>query len=203
METIVISGPPVIAVASPGPPGVRGPQGIQGLRGPKGDAGTGAGSSTPSVQVRIKVELITLPNTGGWQVVRTSPGTGSVPLQASIAAEVGDRIWADVTAMRTGGGTYMDLAALKADGAAISEYGGSGDATPLPEGDPEFYPDIGTLPSATGTVEFVVQAEQIDADGMVTIAQVCAGAGGGTETLYASSTYPWRLLIRNAGPQPG
>lgn len=201
MTTIEVPAPPVIVVAQAGTTGPRGLQGVQGIQGPKGDPGSGGGSALDSVQVRIKLELITLPNVGGWQVVKTSPGTGSVPLQASIAASVGDRIWADVTAMRTGGGTYMDLAALKADGIAISEYGGSGTATPLDEGAPEFYPDIGTLPSATGTVEFVVQAEQINA-GMVTVAQVCRGAGGGTETLYASSVYPWRLLVRNVGPLP-
>lgn len=152
------------------------------------------GGSAPSVQVRIKVENITLPNTGGWAVVTTSSGTGSVPLAVAIDAAVGDRIWADVTFMRTGSGTYLDLAMLNSDG-SIAEFAASGTATAPDEGAPEFYPEAGSFPASTGTVEFVVAAGQINA-GLVTFAQVYKGAGAGTETLYASTGYPWRLLLR-------
>lgn len=163
-------------------------------------ASGGSGSGAVSHQVRIKVENITLPNTGGWAVVTSSPGTGSVPLTASIAAVAGDRIWADVTFMRTGGGTYLDLAMLNSDG-SIAEFAASGSATAPDEGSPEFYPQAGSFPASTGTVEFVVGTGQISG-GSVTIAQVYKGAGSGTETLYASTGYPYRLLLRNGGQQP-
>lgn len=163
-------------------------------------AGGGGGSAAPSHQVRIKVENIVLPNTGGWAVVTSSVGTGSVPLSASMAAAEGDRIWADVTFMRAGGGTYLDLAMLNSDG-SISEFAASGTSTAPDEGAPEFYPETGSFPASTGTVEFIVGAGQISG-GLVTVAQVYKGAGSGTETLYASAGYPYRLLLRNGGPQP-
>lgn len=174
------------------------------LRGPKGDtgdSGTGSGGSgAVSKQVRIEVENVLLPNSGGWAVVTSSEGTGSQPLKATIAAAAGDRIWADVTFMRTGSGTYLDVVMLNDDG-SIAEFAASGTSMAPDEGAPEFYPQTGAFPAANGTVEFVPQAGQISG-GEVAIAIAYKGAGAGTETLYASAGYPLRFLLRNGGPNP-
>jgi hypothetical protein len=45
-----------------------------------------------------------------------------------------------------------------------------------------------------------VQAGQIDGSGNATVAMVYQGSG--TETVYASATYPWRLLLTNLGVEP-
>jgi hypothetical protein len=147
--------------------------------------------------VRLKIENVALPNTGGWAVVTASGGT---PLACSIAAAAGDRILADATFMRTGTGDYMDLAIL-ASGGTISEYAGSGTSTPLDEGSPAYYPSSGAFPSTNGTNLFTVQSGQINA-GNITVALVYKGAGSGSETVYASSTYPFFLMLTNIGPQP-
>jgi hypothetical protein len=147
---------------------------------------------------RLKSEIVALPNTGGWAVVATS---GAVPLSCQVTAAIGDRILADATFMRTGTGDYLDLAILTSAG-AISEYAGSGTGTPLDEGSPAYYPSAGGFPGATGTTMFTVQSGQVNGSGKVEIALVYKGSGSGSESVYASATYPFFLMLTNIGPQP-
>lgn len=205
------------AAGATGPAGAAGPQGIPGAAGtagtagaagatgPKGDPGdtgptgpSGSGSPFVTAEARIKIENVALPNTGGWAVVTTSGGTR---LACSIPAAVGDRIFVDATFMRTGTADYLDLAMLDSAG-AISVYAGSGDGTPLLQGNPAYYPATGSFPGATGTVQFIVQPGQVDGSGSVTVALVYQGAGSGSELIYASADYPFYMLLTNPGPQP-
>jgi hypothetical protein len=158
-----------------------------------------AGSTTRSAQTLIATENIALVDSVPWAKLTTSVGTGSVPLQGSIAASAGDRIRVDLTFMRTGTGFFLDLALLTSAG-AIGIYFGSRTSSPLAEGNPSFYPQAGTFPAATATLQIVVQSAQIDGSGNATVAMVYRG--GGTQTVYASSTYPWYLLLTNIGAEP-
>jgi Collagen triple helix repeat (20 copies) len=184
------------AAGSTGATGPTGPAGPTGPQGPQGIPGSG-GSSIVTADVRITVENIVVPNTGGWAIVTSS---GNVPLQCSIAAAVGDRILVSVEMMRTGSGIYLDKAILNSSG-GIAVYAGSGTSSPLQEGAPVYYPQASVFPGTSGTSQFTVQAGQPNA-GIVTIAMVYKGAGSGSTTIYASATYPWYMLLQNIGPAP-
>lgn len=168
------------------------------IRGPAGADGTGGGSSTRTSDVRIEKENINLGAFPTWTVLTTT-GDGT-PLQCSIAAAVGDRIWADMVMMKTGSGNFLDLAMLNSAG-AISEYAGTGTSSPLPEGDVFLYPG-NSFPGVVGTIQFLVKAGQVNGSGNVTVALVVQGSGDGGEVVYASAAYPWRLRLTNIGPEP-
>jgi hypothetical protein len=153
-------------------------------------------ATTRSAEAFITVENIALATAASWSILTTSGGT---PLKCSIAATAGQRIRADVNFMRTGSGFYLDLALLTTLG-AIGIYAGSRTSSPLTEGNPGFYPQSGSFPAATASIQFTVQAGQIDGSGNATVAMVYQGSG--TETVYASATYPWRLLLTNLGVEP-
>lgn len=207
--TVNLSLPAVVTVASTGaqgPPGPAGPTGATGAtgatgpQGPQGPAGPsgGGGSSIRTAEARIEVENIALPTSGGWAVVTSSGGT---PLKCAIKASAGDRVLASLSFMRTGSSAFLDTAILDNTG-AISVYAGSGTSSPLLEGAPAYYPQSTVFPGATGTVQFTVASNQVDGSGNATVALVSKGAGGSAETVYASSTYPFYMLLINLGPQP-
>lgn len=191
-----------------GPQGPAGPAGADGAQGPKGDPGpagpagaTGPqGPPGPAGSVRTAVARITndnlsgLPAAAAWTVVQTSAGT---PLQCSIAAAAGDRIRASAAFMRAGS-HFLDWVLLDGAG-AIAQYAGSGSASPLPEGHPAMYPSL-SFNYVTGDEMFTVAAGHIDGSGRVTIALAHQGTGSGT--VYAHTSYPWRLRLENAGPEP-
>ena len=179
-----------------GATGADGATGPQGPKGDKGDPGSSGGTSIVTNDARIKVENITVPNTGGWAIVTSSGGT---PLQCSIKAAINDRIVVAVEMMRTGGGSFLDKAILTSAG-GLSVYAGSGTSTPLDEGAPAYYPQANVFPQTSGSVQFVVQAGQVDGSGNITVAMVYKGAGSGTTIIYASATYPWYMLLTNIGP---
>jgi hypothetical protein len=162
-------------------------------------SGGGGGSSVRTAETRITTENVALTNAAGWQIVTTSAGGGSVPLKGSIKAAAGDRVRVEPLFMRTGSGFYLDIALLDSNG-AISVYAGSKTSSPLPEGNPLYYPQSGSFPAATGPIQFTIGSEHVDGSGMVSAALVCQGAG--SETVYASSTYPFVLLFTNLGPEP-
>lgn len=207
--TVNVSLPAAVTVATtgaqgiPGPAGPAGPTGATGATGatgPQGPAGPsgGGGSSIRTADTRITVENIALPTSGGWAVVTSSGGT---PLQCAIKAAAGDRITASLSFMRTGTSAFLDVVILDNTG-AISTYFGSGTSTPLAEGAPAFYPQASVFPASTGPMQFTVASNQVNGSGNAVIALASKGAGGSAETIYASSTYPFYMLLINYGPQP-
>ncbi|MFF7947019.1 hypothetical protein [Streptomyces griseorubiginosus] len=158
-------------------------------------AEAGGGTAIRTAEVRITTGNVALATSVPWAIV----ASGATPLQCSIAAAVGDRIHVAPSFMRTGSGFFVDMAVLTSAG-AISRYLGSGTSTPLAEGNPAYYPQSGSFPAATGPVQVVVQAGEVDGSGNVTLALVYQGSG--TETIYAGTAYPFYLLLTNLGAQP-
>jgi len=101
--------------------------------------------------------------------------------------------------MRSGSGSFLDFAILDSAG-AISRFLGSDSSSPLPEGNPAFYPQAASFPGAPGTMQIVVSSGEVNGSGQAAIALVYQGSG--SETIYASATYPWYLLLTNIGPEP-
>jgi hypothetical protein len=141
-------------------------------------------------QTYLTPENVVLPASGGWSIVTSSSGSGSVPLQAQIAAAVGDRVIITAAFMRTGTAQFLDWAMLASGVPDV--YAASGTTTPASEGNPAYYPQAGSFPGAPGAWQFTVAAQHISG-GLVTIALVTKGAGAGT--VYASTTYPMSVLL--------
>lgn len=156
-----------------------------------GSGASGSGTGVTTQQVYLTVENVALVNTSGaWQVVRSSSGTGSVPLQAQIAASVGDKVIITADFMRSTSGQYLDWAILASGVPDI--YAATGTSSPATEGNPAYYPQSASFPGSPGSWQFIVAAQHISG-GLVTIALVTKGAGTGT--VYASSTYPMAILL--------
>jgi hypothetical protein len=141
----------------------------------------------------VAKEIIVLATAASWTVVATSDGT---KLNCTIPAVVGDRIYCDPGFMRTLASPFLDIAILKADGVTPSQYAGSQSATPLTEGDPEYYPDAAHFPGVTGGFLFTVTAEQVNA-GSITCALVYQGTTDGSQKIYAHPQYPWDMILMN------
>jgi len=163
---------------------------------PTGGSGgsSGAGTGVTTTQTYIEVENVTLPSSGGWTIVTSSPGTGSVPLQAQIAANIGDKVIITASFMRTGTNQFLDWALLAAG--VPDTYAATGTTTPASEGNPGLYPQATNFPGVSGSWQFTVAAQHITG-GLVTIALVTKGTGTGT--VYASTTYPMDILLTCLG----
>ncbi|MEW2300266.1 hypothetical protein AB0958_09825 [Streptomyces sp. NPDC006655] len=182
------------AAGAKGDTGPQGPKGDQGDVGPQGPAGT-SGTLIRTNDVRLTPGDVPLAASGSWTVVTS----GSTTLAGSITAAVGDRIQAAPSFMRNGSGSFLDLVILTAAG-SISRYFGTDSASPLSEGHPSYYPQAASFPGVPGTMQITVGAGEVDETGKATIALAYQGAGN--ETIYASPTYPWYLLLTNLGPEP-
>lgn len=160
-------------------------------------SGGGSGSAITTRSVRITDDNLSgLPSASGWAVVLTSAGT---PLQCSIPAAVNDRIESCPNFMHVGG-HFLDWAILTSAG-AIDRYASTESTTPGSEGAPEEYPAL-TFEYAPSTEQFTVQPGNVSG-GSVTVALVHQGTGtGNTNIVYAHATYPWRLRLKNLGPEP-
>lgn len=156
-----------------------------------------AGGTDPTASVRITDDNLSgLPAAVAWAIVVTS---GATQLKASIAAAVGDRIEVHGRFMRKGG-HFLDWVILTGAG-AIDEYSTTGTGTPPAEGDPALYPSL-SFAYETGAPMFVVGAEHIDGSGNVTVALAHQGAStGNANIVYAHPTYPFRLRLKNIGPE--
>lgn len=163
------------------------------LVGPQGPAGP-AGSAAPTGEVTIVAGDVALAATTPWAVVAS--GGGTIPLQAAIPAIAGDRVRVTPKFMRSSPGQFLDVVLLDSAG-AIAVYGGSGTASPLPEGNPMYYPQPAFV-GAVGPITFTVAAEHLDGTGHAVVA--LAHQGTQTQTVYASVTYPWRMMWENLGP---
>lgn len=158
------------------------------------------GASTPDPTRRVRIaddNLSGLPSAASWTVVLTSAGT---PLQCSIPAVAGDRIEFFPNFMYAGS-HFLDWVLLDSAG-AISQYSAAAPGTPgtpLSEGDPALYPSLSFSKVTSGDV-FTVGAGHIDGSGNVTIALAHQGTGAGT--VYAHSTYPFKLRVKNTGAEP-
>lgn len=157
-------------------------------------AAPSGGALFRTADVRLTPGDVALAASVPWVVVTS----GATPLQLAIPAAAGDRILVSPVFMRTGSGAFLDMATLTSAG-AISRYLGSGTSTPLPEGNPAYYPQASSFPPAPNPQKIVAQAGEINA-GSITVALVYRAAGA--ETIYASATYPWYLLLMNIGPEP-
>jgi len=155
----------------------------------------GGGAIIRTRDVRITTGDVALAASVPWVIVTSA---GPTPLQLSIPADPGDQILVSPAFMRNGSGSFLDLATLTSAG-AISRYLGSGTASPLPEGNPSYYPQAASFPGVPNLQKIVAQAGEINA-GSITVAMVYRGSGA--ETIYASATYPWYLLLMNIGPEP-
>ncbi|GLP64305.1 hypothetical protein TUSST3_09250 [Streptomyces sp. TUS-ST3] len=160
-------------------------------------APSGGGSSIRTAKARVTDDNLSgLPAAASWAIVQTSAGT---KLQCSIAASVGDRIEVLSRFMRKGG-HFLDWVLLDNTG-AIAVYAASETGSPLGEGDPALYPSL-SFSYETGPPMFTVGSGHI-ASGLVTVALAHQGAStGNANIVYAHSTYPWTLRLRNIGPEP-
>jgi lysophospholipase L1-like esterase len=117
-------------------------------------------------------------------------------LKCSILAQPDDRIQVHL-GMLYSGSRYLDLVLLSSAG-AIAQYASSGTASPLTEGNPEFYPSTSFNKASSGTI-FTVTAAHLS-NGFATIALANQGTGAGR--VYAFPNYPWRMTLTNLGPAP-
>lgn len=156
--------------------------------------GGGGGGGTP---VAVVVGYVTTgnvapQNTGGNVQVLTGGPT------MAIAAEVGDRIRADVTYLtERNGGTFYDLAVI-VSGSAV-RYSATGSGTPPVEGDPGMYPDQPSYQGRPGPFSFTAEAGDISG-GNVTIG--FAVKSGGSGLLFAGTAFPLRYTLTNYGEAP-
>jgi hypothetical protein len=164
--------------------------------GPAGSTSAVAGSANATAQVRITDDSLVAnwAEPGAtWTIAQTSAAT---KLQCSIAAAAGDRVELFPNFMRAGG-FYMDWALLTAAG-AISVFASTESASEPPEGNPALYPSL-SFSYVTSADMFTVGAEHISG-GLITIALVYRGTGGGRA--YAHTTYPFRLRLKNIDAEP-
>lgn len=157
-------------------------------------ASGGGGTTIRTNDARIATGDVALATAAGWTIV----ASGATPLSCTITAAIGDRIIVGPSFMRGGSGFFLDTAILTSGG-AISRYLGSGTSTPLAEGNPAYYPQASSFPGAPNPMQIVVASGEVNA-GQVTVALVYKGSG--TQTVYASETYPFYMLLTNLGAQP-
>lgn len=157
-------------------------------------AGGGGGATIRSAVARITDDnLGGLPSASSWAVVLTSAST---PLQCSITAAAGDRIEVYGEFMYVGA-HFLDWVLLDSGG-AIALYSGSGTSSPLAEGKPSLYSSL-SFSKATSMEMFTVASGHLSG-GMATVALAHQGTASGT--VYAHTTYPWVLRLKNIGPEP-
>ena len=158
-------------------------------------AAAGGGATVRTATARITDDNLSgLPSASSWTVVQTSAGT---KLQCSIAAAAGDRIRLSGNFMYLGA-HFLDWTLLDSAG-AIALYAASDTGSPLSEGNPAMYPSL-SFSKMTGPDMFTVSSGHIDGSGNATIALAHQGTSAGT--VYAHTTYPWKLLLENIGPEP-
>lgn len=154
----------------------------------------GGGATIRSAVARITDDnLGGLPSASSWAVVLTSAST---PLQCSITAAAGDRIEVYGEFMYVGA-HFLDWVLLDSGG-AIALYSGSGTSSPLAEGKPSLYSSL-SFSKATSMEMFTVASGHLSG-GMATVALAHQGTASGT--VYAHTTYPWVLRLKNIGPEP-
>jgi hypothetical protein len=158
----------------------------------------GGGSSVRTAKVRvIDDNLSGLPAAASWTVVQTSAGT---LLKCSITAAAGDRVKVFGRFMHKGS-HFLDWVLLDSAG-TIAVYSTTDSATAPDEGDPALYPSL-SFSYETGPPMFTVASGHIDGTGKATIALAHQGTGTGTSNIvYAHSTYPFRMMLENIGPEP-
>jgi hypothetical protein len=162
---------------------------------PPAPSGGSTGDRTAKIRV-IDDNLTGLTAAASYAVIHTSGGTS---LKCPIAAVAGDRLEVSERFMRKGS-HFLDLVLV---GAAeeILFYGTTESAVAPIEGDPAMYPSP-AFQYQTGTSEFVVQPGHI-VGGLVTVALAHQGpAAGNANIVYAHPSYPFRLRVKNIGPQP-
>lgn len=157
-------------------------------------SGGGGGTTIRTAVARITDDnLGGLPSASSWTIVLTSAST---PLQCSIAAVAGDRIEVYGEFMYVGA-HFLDWVLLDSGG-AIALYSGSGTSSPLAEGKPSLYSSL-SFSKATSMEMFTVASGHLSG-GMATVALAHQGTASGT--VYAHTTYPWVLRLKNIGPEP-
>jgi hypothetical protein len=162
---------------------------------PPEPSGGSAGDRTARIRV-IDDNLTGLTAAATYAVVHTSGGTS---LKVPIAAVAGDRIEIHERFMRKGS-HFLDLVVVDPVEAILYYLTTETSVAPT-EGDPALYPSP-AFQYATGASEFVVQPGHISG-GLVTVALAHQGpAAGNANIVYAHPTYPFRLRVKNIGPQP-
>lgn len=159
-----------------------------------GTPASGGGTAIRTADTRVTAGDVALATSVPWAIVTS----GATPLSCAITAAIGNRIIVGANFMRGGSGFFLDLAILTSGG-SISRYLGSGTSTPLAEGNPAYYPQASSFPGAPAPMQITVASGEVNGD-QVTLALVYRGSG--TQTVYASATYPFYLLLTNLGAQP-
>ncbi|MFJ3308297.1 hypothetical protein ACIPSA_35510 [Streptomyces sp. NPDC086549] len=94
------------------------------------------------------------------------------------------------------GSHALDWALLDSSG-TVAQYAGSGTSSPLSEGNPSMYPSL-SFSYVTSDDMFTVGSGHLSA-GMATVA--LAHQGSAAATVYAHTSYPWRLRLENIGAE--
>jgi hypothetical protein len=132
----------------------------------------------------------------------TPPATGGVwtpidGLEFPIPAVVGDYVELYCSFMyQPNAGTFIDYGVI--NGITIVRYASTGTGTPGFEGDPAMYAAPGTYRTASPIMGFTVTSGDLDGTN-VRFGIMNSGAGD-TATIYASSQYPLRYVVKNLGP---
>lgn len=187
------------APGSPGVKGDKGDKGDQGDQGPAGTNGTNGADGAPGRDGVLKAFTRT-PSTietwgpcgdgGTWTMCPSS--YRSVP----IPAAVGDHLlWTAPFLHQNNQEAAFDLASVIAG--APARYLSSGTATPLGGGYAGLY-IVAAWPRSLSPTWYTVAAEDIDADGKVTLALMYRNNGSGNQ--MGNVNVPGYIEVANAGP---
>ncbi len=194
-------------VGTPGEQGERGIQGEQGERGLQGIPGVGTpgppgppGSLGSGYRMgRITIiddDLSGLPDAPTWRVIRTSANT---PLQCKVRADPGNGIEV-FSGFIYLGSHYMDWVLLDASG-NIAVFETTETSTPPVSGNPGMYPALSLSRHSTSPF-FFVDETHIDVNGEITVGLAHQGAAnGGNNRVYAHVEYPFKMRVKNIGPE--
>lgn len=161
------------------------------------DAPGGGGSSIRTTVTRINDTSSTADISSVPWARATAPVTGT-PLLGRIRASVGDRLLVCPNMMYQGA-QFMDFVLEKADGTP-SVYASANPGTPavpMDQGNPALYPGT-SFDKRFDHMFTVTSANQINGDGMATVALYFQGTG----KVFCHNIYPWTLRLQNIGPEP-
>lgn len=176
-----------------GPAGAPGQDGAPGEDGLDGAAGAD-GLDGQAIPIKVTPAYIT---SGDVALVSTSGGWAEVPgFVLDVDAETGDYVELHLGGLRSvTSGAYVDVA-LKTGPNTYAWFASSGGSTRAPEGLPDWY-SVSGFQSRSVPPWVIAQAGHFNAG---KLKFVLLYKSGGTGTLYASTSYPFRWVAKNYGP---
>lgn len=156
-----------------------------------GGGGGGGGTTVTWTTGRVTSGDVDPQNTSAaWQLLTGGPVMLSPPVDPGDVVDIVPSFMYRANST----GNFFDLAVV-VDGLVV-RCASSGTDTPATEGDPSIYRSPESYRGAGGGVwNFVVQADEINDDGVVDIRLITKGGGGSGSRVHASTSYPFRWRI--------